>query len=189
MNPRPWRLAGLFCPLLLFAACGGPSDQQRAAWQLDQRLESRLAAQINAGNATVQPLPDGARVTLLGPAQLPTGVQPVGGGGDDGRANVIQGLLDPRLMQVQLADTSALPSNQQAARVGALTQYFVDYRLGSTLQPAGPPQGLPSGPDGVALTGLTITISVQCPHDHELASNEIDVAPPADTDIQPASCH
>ena len=188
MNPRPWRLAGLFCPLLLFAACGGPSDQQRAAWQLDQRLESRLAAQINAGNATVQPLPDGARVTLLGAPQLPASVHTVGGGEDDGRANVIQGLLDPRLMRIWLADTSALPPNQQAARVGALTRYFVDYRLGSTLQPVAPPQGMPPGPDGTAPAGLTITIGVQCPHDHELAGNYVDIAPPADTDIQSPSC-
>ena len=189
MNPRPWHLAGLFCPLLLFAACSGPSDQQRAEWQLDHRLEARLAPQINAGNARVQPLPDGARVTLLGPAKLPTGLQPVGGGGGDSRANVIQGLLDPRLMRVQLADTSALPPDQKAARVGALTQYFVDYRLGSTLQPAAPPQGMPPGPDGAAPAGLTITISVQCPQDHEPASNDIDIAPPADTGIQPPSCH
>jgi len=194
MNPRPWRLAGLLCPLLLFAACSGPSDQQRAAWQLDHRLEARLAPQINAGNATVQPLPDGARVTLLGPPQLPApqlpaNVHTVGGGEDDGRANVIEGLLDPRLMRVWLADTSALPPNQQAARVGALIQYFVDYRLGSTLQPAAPPQGMPPGPDGTAPAGLTITISVQCPQDHELASNDIDDAPPADTAILPASCH
>jgi hypothetical protein len=189
MNPRPWRFAGLCLPLLLFAACGGPSDQQRAAWQLDHRLEARLAPQINAGNATVQPLPDGARVTLLGPAQLPIGGQPVSSSGDDGRANVIQGLLDPRLMRVQLADTSALPPDQQAARVAALTQYFVDYRLGPTLQPAAPPQGVPPGPDGAAPAGLTITISVQCPRDHELAGNDFDIAPPADTAIQPASCH
>jgi hypothetical protein len=194
MHPRPWRLAGLLCPLLLFAACGGPSGQQRAARQLDHRLEARLAPQINAGNATVQPLPDGARVTLLSPgalpaAQLPPGVPTVGGGVDDGRAKVIQGLLDPRLMRIQLADTSALPPYQQAARVAALTQYFVDYRLGSTLQPAAPPQAMPPGPDGAAPAGLTITISVQCPHDHELDSDDIDLAPPADTAVLPPSCH
>jgi hypothetical protein len=189
MNPRPWRLAGLFCPLLLLAACGGPSDQQRAAWELDHRLEARLAPQVNAGNATVQPLPDGARVTLLGAPQLPAGVHTVSGEQDDGRANVIQGLLDPRLMRVWLADTSALPPGQQAARVGALTRYFVDARLGSTLQPAAPPQGMPPGPGGPAPAGLTITVSVQCPQDHELASDDIDSAPPADTDIQPPSCH
>jgi hypothetical protein len=188
MNPHQWRLAGLSCPLLLLAACGGPSDQQRAAWQLDHRLEARLAPQIDAGNATVQPLPDGARVTLLGPAHFPTGVRTVGGGEDDGRANVIQGLLDPRLMRVQLADTSALPPDQQAARVASLAQYFVDYRLGSTLQPAAPPQDMPPGPDAAAPAGLTITIGVQCPHDHELAGNYVDIAPPADTDIQPPSC-
>jgi len=48
---------------------------------------------------------------------------------------------------------------------------------------------MPPGPDGTAPAGLTITISVQCPQDHELASNDIDDAPTADTGILPASCH
>jgi hypothetical protein len=196
MNPHPRRLAGLLrphlasllCPLVLLAACGGPSGQQRAAWELDHRLENRLAPNIAAGDAALQPLPDGARVTFLSPAQFPNGMRPVGAGGGDVRANFIQGLLDPRLMRLQVADTSALPPSLQQARIRDLTLYLVDARLGPTLQPAAPPQGMPPGPDGAVPAGLTITVNVQCPHDHEPVADAIDMALPPNTDVQPPSC-
>jgi len=188
MKPHPWRFTGLLCPLFMAAACCGPSGQQRAAREVDHRLEARLAPDIAAGNATVQPLPDGAQVTLLNPAQLPSGVPPASGSSGDIRARVVQGLLDPRLMRIQLADTSPMPPDQQQVRVQNLTQYFIENRLGPTLQPAAPPQGMPPGPGGAAPAGLAITISVQCPHDHEGTAYGIDMVPPVDTDIQPASC-
>jgi hypothetical protein len=196
MNSHPRRLPGLLrpqlasllCPLVLLAACGGPSGQQRAAWELDHRLENRLAPNIAAGDAALQPLPDGARVTFLSPALFPNGMRPVRDGGGDVRANVVQGLLDPRLMRIQVADTSALPPSLQRARIRDLTQYLVEARLGPTLQPAVPPQGMPPGPDGAAPAGLTITINVQCPHDHEPIGIAIDMALPPNTDIQPPAC-
>lgn len=187
MNSYPWRIAGLLCLLLPLAACGS-SDQQRAAWQLDQRLQARLAPDIAAGNATVQPLPDGAQVTLLSHAQSPSVVQPADGSVGDARAHLIQGLLDPRLLRVQVTDTSGLSPDQQTARVQELTRYFVDYRLGPTLALSALPQGMPSGPGGAVPPGLTVTISVQCPPDHERTVNDTDMAPIADTDIQPPSC-
>ena len=188
MKPHPWRLASLLCTLFMAAACAGPSDQQRAAWQLDHRLQARLSSDIAAGDAIVQTLPDGAQVTLLNHAALPNGVQTVGNSADDGRAQVIQGLLDPRLVRIQLADTSPLPPDQQQARVQDLAQYFTEFRLGPTLQPAAPPQAIPVGPSGAVPAGLTITISVHCPPDHGGFAGDIDMAPPIDTDIQPASC-
>jgi hypothetical protein len=166
----------------------GPSGQQRAAWEVDHRLEDRLAPDIAAGNATVQPLPDGAQVTLLNPAQLPSGTEPAGGSSGDIRAHVVQGLLNRRLMRIQLADTSPLPQDQQQAQVQNLTQYFIENRLGPTLQPAAPPQEMPPGPGGGAPAGLAITITVQCPQDHEGTAYDTNIVPPIDTDVRPASC-
>jgi hypothetical protein len=182
MSPHPIHLAGLLCPLLLVAACG-PSGEQRAAWELDQRLQARLAPDIAAGNATLQPLPEGAQVTLLGSAQIVPGpitrspniVRMPSANGTDMRADVIEALLAPQLMRVQLADTSALPEYERQARLQDLEQFFVAYGLGSVLQPdegqAVPP---PPGPTGAAPAGLTITISVQCPHLREHAVYDTD---------------
>jgi hypothetical protein len=171
MNPHARRLAVLLSPLLLVAACG-PSGQQRTVRLLDERLLFQLAPSIEAGDAALQILPDGARVTLLGGS--PSSNAPSSNRAkrtDDQfpavRVAVIEGLLDPRLMRIQLADTSALPQAQRDARVKDVARYFEAYGLGSTLQPAAPPQAMPPGSAaGAAPSGLTITISVQCPDRH-----------------------
>lgn len=72
------------------------------------------------------------------------------------RANVIEGLLDPTLTRVQVADTSSLPAAQRTVRVRNVETYFAVNGLGSVLVPAGAGQA-DAGPEG-----LTITISV-CP--------------------------
>jgi hypothetical protein len=150
------RLAVLLTPLLLFAGCAGPSTTQR----LGYRLQVGLAPDIAAGNAILQPLPNGARVTLVRLPRYAPGRQPVVDDQQrDVRASVVEALLDPSLMRIQLADTSTLPDAQRDARVRNMAQYLEAYELGSTLQPAAPPQAMP--PD--APPGLTITINVQCP--------------------------
>jgi hypothetical protein len=157
MHPQARRLAVLFSPLLLIAACS--SGQQHTTRLLNQRLQAQLAPVIAAGNVALQPLPDGAQVTLLGPAMFSNRVKTGEDQRPDIRAAVIEGLLDPSLMQIQLADTSNLPDSQRNARIQDVSSYFVAYGLGSTLQPEMAPQG----PGGTAPAGLTITINVQCP--------------------------
>jgi hypothetical protein len=160
MNSHARHLAVLLGPLLFLAGCsGGPTTTQR----LDDRLLVLLTPDIAAGNATLEPLPNGARVTLLGPSRFPIDERALDDQQRDVRASVVEGLLDPSLMQIQLADTSALPDAQRDMRVRNVARYFEAYELGSTLQPAAPPQAIPPG----APTGLTITINVQCPHWHD----------------------
>jgi hypothetical protein len=156
MNSHAPRLAVVLAPLLLFAGCSGPSTTQR----LSDRLEADLAPDIAAGNAVLQPLPDGARVTIVGFSRYAPGRQSIADDQQrDVRASVVEALLDPSLMRIQLADTSALPDAQRSARLRTLTRFLEAYELGSTLQPAALPQALP--PD--APPGLSITIRVQCP--------------------------
>jgi hypothetical protein len=162
MHPQARRLAVLFSPLFLIAACS--SGQQHTTWLLNQRLQAQLAPDIAAGNVALQPMPDGAQVTLLGPSLFTNNAKTGEDQRPDLRASVIEGLLDPRLMQIQLADTSNLPDSQRNARIQDVSRYFVAYGLGSTLQPSDvPPQAAPPGPSGMAPTGLTITINLQCP--------------------------
>jgi hypothetical protein len=161
MNRYAGHLAVLLGPLLLIAACG-PSPQQRTTQLLDDRLQTQLAHQIAAGRAVVQQLPDGARVTLLDSSLFPNGPRALDDQFPDIRADVIEGLLDPTLMRVQVADTSTLPADQRETRVRNVETYFTANGLGSMLVSAEP------GPNGTAPAvagpaGLTITVSVQCP--------------------------
>jgi hypothetical protein len=149
------RHAVVLTPLILLAACGsGPSHTARL---LDQRLNASLAGDVAAGRATVQTLPDGDRVTLLGPSSFPDDTKTLDDQTPDVRANVIQGMLDPTLMRVQVADTSTLPAYQRDVRVRNVAQYFVANGLGPVLVPPGPD----AAPVGAA--GLVLTIQLDCP--------------------------
>lgn len=146
-------------PLLLVGACA--SDQDRSVRLLDQRLQTRLASDIAANRVAVQSLPDGVRITLLDPAPFQAGTTALEDSENDIRSSVVQGLLDPDLMRVQVADTGALPDRQRAARVQSVVQYFADYGLAGTLLPAEP---LAPGSAAATPAGVAITISVVCPH-------------------------
>jgi hypothetical protein len=165
MSFHAWRLAVLLCSPLLLAACG-PSGEQRTTQRLDNRLADTLGPDIAAGNAVLQPLPDGARVTFLGSSLFPADERALDDQQRDVRAGVVEGLLDPSLMQLQIVDTTALPDDQRDARVRNVARYFDAYGLGPTLLPAPPRAVLPPGPPGATPPGLTITISLQCPHRH-----------------------
>jgi hypothetical protein len=159
------RLVVLLIPLLLVAC--GPSGQQRTAQLLDQRLQFQLAHDIAGGTAVLQPLSDGARVTFLTTSSFANDNNAMTGEYPDIRANVIEALLDPNLMQIAVADTTGLPEVQRNQRVQNVSQYFVANGLGSTLQPVVP---MPAAvPDLIAAgpAGLTITISVRCPVPHD----------------------
>lgn len=164
MTPHA-RLAVLLSPLFLLNACGG-SGQHRTARLLNERLSYQLAPNIAAGNVALQPLPDGAQVTLLSQRAFEDNVTALTDKYPSTRASVVEALLAPSLMRIQLADTSALPPDQKQERINNVTQYFQDYGLGSTLQPVASPQVMVPASAGPAPTGLTITISVVCPHAH-----------------------
>lgn len=147
-----YRASIALLPAIFLAACGSP--QHRTARLLDQRLEARLAADVVAGSAVVQPLPDGVRVTLLSPASFANGPMALDDKKTDIRASVIEGLLDPRLMRIAVADTTTLPDEQRRIRVQNVETYFADFGLADTFQ---------APPADTAPAGLTITVGVQCP--------------------------
>lgn len=146
------RCALLFTPVLLLGACGS----QHTAQQLDDRLQAHLAPQVAAGRAVVQPVHSGVRVTLMDLSVYPNDKPTLNDVAADVRADVIEGMLNPTLMQVQVADTSTLPEDQRIVRVSNVQQYFIQNGLELVLSPAD--QAAADGP-----AGLVITINVRCP--------------------------
>jgi hypothetical protein len=166
MSPHARRLAVLLGPFLLVAGCS-TSGQQQTTQLLNHRLLFELAPAIALGDAVLQPLPDGARVTLLGTSRFPRDVRASDSRGGAIPASVVEALLDPRLMRIAVADTTTLPDDQRVDRVSDARQYFAAYGLGSTLRPAAPSQAMPPGSAGAVPAGLVLTISVQCPPGHD----------------------
>ncbi len=160
MRFRARRLTPLLSPALLALVCASCSGVLPYSRQdLGDRLERRLTPDIEAGRASVQPLPRGAaRVIVTNQTLFPGGGTELD---DDGRnvlARAIEGLLDPRLLRIQLADASTAPVDVQAARTQAVTKYFTENGLGATLQPAAARPGM--APAGVAVAPQALTITV-----------------------------
>jgi|ERR1700733_11986549 hypothetical protein len=156
------RHAVLVGPIVLLAACGS-SGVNQATSHLQDRLQAQLGPDIATGQAALQPLPAGARVAFPDPTVFASGGTELDDKGRDVLASTIQALLAPRLMRVEVADTTATPYGDQARRVQAVRDYFVTYGLGPTLQPTGSPPTPQPGSVHAAPPGLTITINVQCP--------------------------
>lgn len=160
---HPLRVVAILLGPSLLAACSG-SGEQRTARLLDNRLQSTLAPDIASGRAVLQQTSNGARVTVLDPALFRNTKDVLDNRESDIRANLIEGLLDPALMRIQIADTSTMPDDEREVRVSNVMRYFTAYGLGPTLQPTDPLQPAPPSSTGAAVGGLTITIGVQCPH-------------------------
>jgi len=154
------RLAVLTVLLMSLAACG--SGQQHTEQVLDQRLHHDLASEVASGQAVVQKVQGGDRVTLLGHSTFTNSRHALDNQAPDVRANVIEALLDPRLMQVQVDDNSVLPVDQRDARVQNTMDYLAANGLGSIVVPAGSVAGGAS-PTDAGPPGLVLTISVACP--------------------------
>jgi hypothetical protein len=144
--------------LLLAGGCSFDNGTQRTADLLNARLRTELAPDIAAGAAIVQPLPDGAQVTLLGPSQFTNTVDTRAVRDREVRAAVVQGLLDPTLVRIAVADTSTLPAELREARVRNVRDYFEQNGLGYSLLPD---DALPPG-SAASAQGLLITVRLDC---------------------------
>jgi hypothetical protein len=146
-------LRALACSLVLLAtACVSRPNTDATANELTRRLDTRLAPEIAAGRVTVQRLPDGALVVFSDGVVFPTN-------GVKGRfaiASVIQGLLAPSLLRIEVSGPSSAPGSVPDAQARAVTSFFEDYGISasplSTLAPEPSP--------GAGGSGVTITIRV-----------------------------
>ena len=153
MRFQTGRLVALLCPMLFVVAC---TSGNNSVANLGQRMQVLLAPDIAAGRVGLEQLPDGARVTIPEQSLFPPGRGELDDRGRFLLASVIQGLLDPGILRVDVAEPAPSPAYLQGPRAGAVRQFFVDYGLGSTLQPAAVPQG--SG--DTAPQDLTISVSI-----------------------------
>jgi hypothetical protein len=153
MRFQTGRLVALFFPMLLVVAC---TSGNNSAANLGQRMQVLLASDIAAGRVGLEQLPDGARVTLPEQSLFPPGRGELDDRGRFLLASVIQGLLDPGILRIDVAEPAPSPAYLQGPRAGAVRQFFVDYGLGSTLQPAAVPQGSVD----TAPQDLTISVSI-----------------------------
>ncbi len=149
------RAALLLTPALFLGACSVfTSSVTQSAYDLDTRLQARLAANIQTGQAGVRRLPDGAQVTLAPDALFPGNGARLDDNGKSVLASVIEGLLAPNLTQIAVTDS---PDGAQGPRAIAISDYFTDYGLGPTLDRSVP---VPPDPTGAPPSGITITIRV-----------------------------
>jgi hypothetical protein len=149
------RVAAMVSLLLLATACSSETGT-RGAPRLAERLQLRLAPDITAGRATLEPLPDGARVTIADQALFPGSSTELDENGRFILASVIEGLLAPRILRVQMIETATAPAGVQEARARAVAEFFEDYGLGPTLEPpvvqaAAPPGAVVVAPQGMAI--------------------------------------
>jgi hypothetical protein len=156
MPLRPQPFLALLIPGLLVAACASsPTDP--TAQLLGHRMESTLAQDIAANRATLEQLPNGTRVTLAEQSLFSGNGTTLTDTGRYTLASTIEGLLDPTIMQVQVAGSSLGPVGVPDARARAVTQYFTQYGLGPVLQSPADPQVMPMATTGSDRQGLTIT--------------------------------
>ena len=153
MRLQVGRLIALFFLMLFVVAC---TSGNNSVANLGQRMQVLLAPDIAAGRVGLEQLPDGARVTIPEQSLFPPGRSELDDRGRFLLASVIQGLLDPGILRVDVAEPAPSPAYLQGPRAGAVRQFFVDYGLGSTLQPAAVPQGSVD----TAPQDLTIAVSI-----------------------------
>ncbi|HVZ10089.1 hypothetical protein [Rhodopila sp.] len=171
MNRSAIRRASAAGLLVLLGACtSGPPN---SVDMLNLRLQTTMSTEIAGNIATLQPLPDGAVVTLADGAVLPGHEAAMDNRVRDPRASVVMGLLDPSLMRLSVSDTGSGTQYDRQQRVANFISYLEEYRLGPTLTtPDGTPvtsamamsQDMTAGTAPVATPpGLSVTIRVVCP--------------------------
>ncbi len=104
-----------------------------------------MAPDISTGRATLEQLPDGARVTLVDRSLFARGQ--LTEAGYDVLTRVIQSLLDPRILLVTVAEPPVPQAAPPGAQTTAVIQYFQEYGLGPVTQP-----GSVAGPQGPTIT-------------------------------------
>jgi hypothetical protein len=136
---------------LLTAACSSSPSPDQIAGDLTERLNLRLAPEVASGQAGVQRLPDGARVTLADGTVFSVGGATLDDKGRYMVASVIEALLAPSLLQVDVSGSTAATTTVQDRQARAVTSFFEDFGIfASPLPPT--PQDIPAGAGPPVLT-------------------------------------
>ncbi len=125
----PRRLPASLVPLAAAFALGACSTAPAPPENLAARPQDRLAPEIQAPQASVQPLPDGARVLLQRDLLFRNAQPALDAKGQHTLGSVTEGLLDLRIMEVAIQSDPLhtqpvkdyFQSTLQAASPGSLT--------------------------------------------------------------------
>jgi hypothetical protein len=133
------RLALLLIPLLAVSACTSDYGRGKVSYDLDNRLNQRLAPDIAAGRVTVNQVDDTTMVALADQSLFTPGRAELNDAGRNVLTGVMQALLNPRLLRIEVAHpVGTLP----AARTQVVQQYFSEANLEATPQPDASANGL-----------------------------------------------
>ncbi len=133
---RVLRLASAFGLMLLASACTSPVELQGSNRDVARRMQVRMAPDLAAGQATLYAAPNSTTVTLPEKALFAPSAAQLDENGRLVLARFMQGLLKPEITRIEVAGPPAASWTLQAARVQAVRAFFVQFGLGSTLQPA-----------------------------------------------------
>jgi hypothetical protein len=141
-------MAAPFALVLLLAGCAG----ERSPRDLGDRLQTELAPELANGGATLERLPDGARVTFADQTLFPAGGTELDANGRFVLASFTQGLLAPPLLQVDVAGPAAPLPQARAATVSRFLQEIqvAPNLLFGSLQQAAPISG--AAPQATTIT-------------------------------------
>jgi hypothetical protein len=160
MRFHPVRLAILLSPLLAATAC--TSLPWPINWlghapreDLDSRLQMELAPELAAGRVSLRHTSDGTSVTFADQAVFAPGGADLNETGHAALTSVIQALIDPNLLHIEVAEATTTPASLQAARVQTVTGSFDHAGLAAAAQP---PVAAPPMPANTPVEGLTITV-------------------------------
>ncbi len=152
------RIAASLASMLLLLGCA--SRTQRTALELGNRMETRLSPAIKGGQAVLERLPDGARVTLSEQSLFPNGSAELDNRGRYVLASVVEGLMDPRLLRIDVSEPASTPLRLRQARLQAVIRYLHDVQVAPQLLLAALQQGAPPEAGGATSQALAITVTI-----------------------------
>ena len=120
MRMRPLRASVFVAQLALLLGCAS----ERSPQDIGDRLQAELTPELAGGRVTLEQLPDGTRVILPDQTLFPTGGTEMDARGRDILTSVVQALLAPPLLQVDVAGPAGTPMPLQQARLRAVTQFL-----------------------------------------------------------------
>ena len=156
-------LAVLLGPAVLAAGCSTSTVQRRSAEQTN-RFQVLLAPQIVRGQVAVEPLPDGARVVLPEALLFPPGSAELDDGGRYLLASVVEGLLAPPLLRIDVAAAPGASPALQQAREQSVTAFMQAFQAGPAMEPRELEQTLapsPAAPATGAANAMSISVAVR----------------------------
>jgi outer membrane protein OmpA-like peptidoglycan-associated protein len=150
----PLRASVSVAQLVLLLGCAS----ERSPQDLSDRLQVELSPEIASGGVTLERLQDGARVTLPDQMLFQTGGAELDARGRYVLTSLVQALLAPPLLQVDIAGPAGTPMPLQQARVRAVTEFLQGIQVAPNLLFTGL-QEQPPAADGVAPQATTVTVT------------------------------